>query len=314
MEFGDDPDSHKKSNQPQPPLLEVLLLSIDVVVLPVAGLGSRFLPATKVIPKEMLPIVDIPLIQLAVEEAVRAGVREIILVTSPSKPMIAAHFQPLPDLEQIFSSRGNQAAVEAIRNTLPQGVKLHIVFQYESLGLGHAILCAESIVNNRSFAVMLPDDLIDGGGAGCLADMIELYNQEGIFSLAVEGVPLEQTNQYGIVKLAQDRIVGLVEKPSSLTAPSTLAVVGRYILPSAIFQSLKDVRPGVGGEIQLTDGIATILEHFEFRAHRFSGVRYDCGNKLGQLKANLVYAFKDPALAVPLRAWMDEHLFGLKHH
>lgn len=285
-------------------------MSIDIVVLPVAGLGSRFLPATKVIPKEMLPIVDIPLIQLAVEEAVRAGVREIVLVTSPLKPMIEAHFNPMPKLEKIFNERGNQAAVEAISHTLPHGVKLHIVLQHESLGLGHAILCAEEIVNHRPFAVMLPDDLIDGGGAGCLADMVELYNHEGIFSLAVEDVPLEQTNRYGIVKLNQERIVSIVEKPPSMTAPSTLAVVGRYVLPSAIFETLKNVQPGVGGEIQLTDGIAAILEHVEFRAQRFSGIRYDCGHKLGHLQANLVYAFKDPALAVPLRAWMDGHLLG----
>lgn len=288
-------------------------MSIDIVVLPVAGLGSRFLPVTKVIPKEMLPIVDIPLIQLAVDEAVRAGVREIVLVTSPLKPMIEAHFNPMPQLEKIFNERGNQAAVEAISHTLPYGVKLHIVLQYESLGLGHAILCAEEIVNHRPFAVMLPDDLIDGGGAGCLADMVELYNHEGIFSLAVEDVPLEQTNRYGIVKLNQERIVSIVEKPSSMTAPSTLAVVGRYVLPSEIFKTLKNVLPGVGGEIQLTDGIAAILEQYEFRAHRFSGIRYDCGNKLGHLQANLVYAFKDPALAVPLRAWMDGHLLGNTH-
>jgi len=285
-------------------------LSIDIVVLPVAGLGSRFLPATKIIPKEMLPIVDIPLIQLAVEEAVRAGIREIALVTSSTKSMIEAHFQPLPVLEQIFTERGNQAAVESIRHTLPQDVVLHIVLQHKPLGLGHAILCAEKIINQRSFAVMLPDDLIDGGGAGCLADMVELYNQEGIFSLAVEEVPLEQTCRYGIVKLSQDRIIDLVEKPTPLAAPSTLAVVGRYVLPSAIFHSLKSVKSGVGGEIQLTDGIAKILEQFEFRAHRFSGTRYDCGNKLGHLKANLVYAFKDPALAAPLRAWIDDHLLA----
>ncbi len=285
-------------------------MSIDIVVFPVAGLGSRFLPATKVIPKEMLPIVDIPLIQLAVEEAVRAGIREIVLVTNPSKPMIEAHFQPSLILEEIFTSRGNQAAVESIRHTLPHGVMLHIVFQHEALGLGHAILCAEEVVNNRSFAVMLPDDLIDGGSAGCLADMVELHNQEGIFSLAVEDVPLEQTNRYGIVKLSRDRIIDLFEKPTLLNAPSTLAVVGRYVLPNEIFQSLKKISPGVGGEIQLTDGIAAILERFEFRAHRFSGTRYDCGNKLGHLKANLVYAFKDPALAIPLRTWIHDHLLA----
>jgi UTP--glucose-1-phosphate uridylyltransferase len=275
-------------------------LSIDIVVLPVAGLGSRFLPATKVIPKEMLPIVDIPLIQHAVDEAVKAGVREIVLVTHPEKPTIEAYFRPLPALEQLLIKKGNQAALESIRNTLPKGVILHITYQHESLGLGHAVLCAEEIVGNRPFAVMLPDDLIDGGGAGCLADMVELYNLTSACSLAVEEVPRAQTNRYGIVQLEGHRIIAMVEKPDPEDAPS--------ILPSAIFSALKQIQPGVGGEIQLTDGIAAILDQFEFRAHHFEGIRYDCGHKLGHLKANMVYAFKDPALAQPLRQWILEHL------
>ncbi len=283
-------------------------MSIDIVVLPVAGLGSRFLPATKVIPKEMLPIVDIPLIQLAVDEAVKAGVREIVLVTHPEKPTIEAYFRPSPMLEQVLIKKGNQAALESIRNTLPKGVILHITYQHESLGLGHAVLCAEEIVGNRPFAVMLPDDLIDGGGAGCLADMVELYNLTSACSLAVEEVPRAQTNKYGIVQLKGHRIIAMVEKPEPEDAPSTLAVVGRYVLPSAIFSALKQIQPGVGGEIQLTDGIAAILDRFEFLAHHFDGTRYDCGNKLGHLKANMVYAFKDPALAAPLRQWILEHL------
>ena len=286
-------------------------MTIDIVVLPVAGLGSRFLPVTKVVAKEMLPIVDTPLIQLAVEEAVRAGVKEVVLITNSTKPMIEAHFHRKPALEQIFTDRGNQEAFEAIRHTLPQGVVLHVLFQDEPLGLGHAILCAEDVIQQRPFAVMLPDDLIDGGGAGCLADMIKLYNQDGTFSLAVEDVPLEETNRYGIVKLSQDRIIGLVEKPIPMNAPSTLAVVGRYVLPCEVFQALKTVKPGAGGEIQLTDGIAKILDRFEFRAHRFSGIRYDCGTKLGHLKANLVYALKDPLLALPLLVWITDYLLVL---
>ncbi|MDE2421505.1 MAG: UTP--glucose-1-phosphate uridylyltransferase [Gammaproteobacteria bacterium] len=285
-----------------------MILSIDIVVLPVAGLGSRFLPATKVIPKEMLPIVDIPLIQLAVNEAINAGVREIVLVTNPEKPAIEAYFRPQPVLEQVLIKKGNQAALKSIRDTLPEGVTMHITYQYESLGLGHAVLCAEKIVGDRPFAVMLPDDLIDGGGTGCLADMVQLYNYTSACSLAVEEVPREQTNKYGIVQLKGYNIIAMVEKPDPEEAPSTLAVVGRYVLPSAIFSALKKVQPGVGGEIQLTDGIAAILDHFEFRAHRFEGTRYDCGSKLGHLKANMVYAFKDPALAIPLRQWIVEYL------
>lgn len=283
-------------------------MSIDIVVLPVAGLGSRFLPATKVIPKEMLPIVDVPLIQLAVDEAVKAGIREIVLVTNPAKPAIEAHFRPSPVLEQVLIKKGNQAALKSIRHTLPEGVILHITYQHESLGLGHAVLCAEEIVGDRPFAVMLPDDLIDGGGAGCLADMLQLYNSTSAYSIAVEDVPRSQTNKYGIVQLKGHRIIAMVEKPDPEDAPSTLAVVGRYVLPSAIFSALKQVQPGIGGETQLTDGIAAILDRFEFRAHYFEGIRYDCGHKLGHLKANMVYAFKDPALAAPLRQWIIEHL------
>lgn len=286
----------------------MIILSIDIVVLPVAGLGSRFLPATKVIPKEMLPIVDIPLIQLAVNEAINAGVREIVLVTNPGKPAIEAYFRPQPALEQVLIKKGNQAALKSIRDTLPEGVTMHITYQYESLGLGHAVLCAEKIVGDRPFAVMLPDDLIDGGGTGCLADMVQLYNYTSACSLAVEEVPREQTHKYGIVQLKGHNIIAMVEKPDPEEAPSTLAVVGRYVLPSAIFSALKQVQPGVGGEIQLTDGIAAILDRFEFRAHRFEGTRYDCGSKLGHLQANMVYAFKDPALATPLRQWIIEYL------
>ena len=229
-------------------------------------------------------------------------------MTNPAKPAIEAHFRPSVELERLLIKKGNQAALESIRHTLPEGVTLHITYQHESLGLGHAVLCAEEIVGNRPFAVMLPDDLIDGGGLGCLADMVELYNSSKVCSLAVEKIPREHTNRYGIVQLKGHRIVAMVEKPEPEDAPSTLAVVGRYVLPNAIFAILKTVKPGFGGEIQLTDGISAILNDFEFRAHTFEGTRYDCGNKLGHLKANMAYAFKDPALAEPLRHWLHTHL------
>lgn len=283
-------------------------MTIDVVVLPVAGLGSRFLPATKVIPKEMLPIVDVPLIQLAVHEAARAGVRQMVLVTSGSKRAIEDHFDHFWELEAQLAARGKNDQLEQVRAVLPAGMSIAVVRQTQPLGLGHAVLCAKEVVGNRPFAVMLPDDLIDGPDAGCLADMVALYKTSGACSLAVEEVPRDQTHRYGIVSLQGERISGLVEKPAPTVAPSTLAVVGRYILPPQIFAALEQVQPGSGGEIQLTDGIAALLGNIEFRAHRFHGMRYDCGSKIGHLQANLAYALKDPVLASVLRAWLHEHL------
>ncbi|MDP2227065.1 MAG: UTP--glucose-1-phosphate uridylyltransferase [Moraxellaceae bacterium] len=281
---------------------------MDVVVLPVAGLGSRFLPATKAIPKEMLPIVDVPLIQLAVEEAHRAGIRHVVLVTSSSKRAIEDHFDRASELELTLEARGKHDALALVRAALPPGMSVSVVRQSQPLGLGHAVLCAAPVVGDQPFAVMLPDDLIDGPGAGCLADMVALYEQAGACSLAVEEVPRDKTDKYGVVSLDGERITGMVEKPKPEVAPSTLAVVGRYVLPGAIFKALEQVKPGAGGEIQLTDGIAALLADVEFRAHRFAGTRYDCGGKLGHLQANLAYAFKDPELASALRSWMQSHL------
>ncbi|HEX6591357.1 MAG TPA: UTP--glucose-1-phosphate uridylyltransferase [Moraxellaceae bacterium] len=282
-------------------------MTIDVVVFPVAGLGSRFLPATKVVPKEMLPIVDVPLIQLAVEEAARAGIREIVLVTSSSKRAIEDHFDRSWELEAMLAARGKDALLAQVQAVLPAGMSVSAVRQPQALGLGHAVLCARQVVGKRPFAVMLPDDLIDGPDAGCLTDMVTLYRETGACSLAVEEVPRDQTDRYGVVSLQGERISGLVEKPKPAVAPSTLAVVGRYILPPEIFAALEEVKPGAGGEIQLTDGIAALLAAIDFRPHRFRGTRYDCGNKLGHLQANLAYALKDPALAAPLREWLRNH-------
>ncbi|MFZ5562223.1 MAG: UTP--glucose-1-phosphate uridylyltransferase [Pseudomonadota bacterium] len=283
-------------------------MTIDVVVLPVAGLGSRFLPATKAVPKEMLPIVDVPLIQLAVEEAHRAGIRDVVLVTSASKRAIEDHFDHSWELEHMLESRGKHELLAQVRAVFPPGMRFSVVRQPQALGLGHAVLCAQPVVGNRPFAVMLPDDLIDAPGAGCLADMVALHRDSGAFSLAVEDVPREQTHRYGVVSLAGERIAGLVEKPAPDVAPSTLAVVGRYVLPGAVFTALQQLEPGAGGEIQLTDGIAALLAGSEFRPHRFAGVRYDCGSKLGHLKANFAWAMKDPALAASLRPWLQEQL------
>lgn len=282
-------------------------MTVDVVVFPVAGLGSRFLPATKAVPKEMLPIVDVPLIQLAVEEAARAGIREVVLVTSSSKRAIEDHFDRSWELENMLASRGKDVLLAQVRSVLPVGMSVSVVRQAQALGLGHAVLCAKPVVGQRPFAVVLPDDLIDGPEAGCLSDMVALHDSFGAYSLAVEDVPREQTDRYGVVSLAGERISAVVEKPSPALAPSTLAVVGRYILPPQIFAALEQVKPGAGGEIQLTDGIAALLADIEFRPHRFRGTRYDCGSKLGHLQANLAYAFKNPELAAPLRAWLKQN-------
>ncbi len=282
------------------------MVAIDVVVLPVAGLGTRFLPATKAVPKEMLPVVDKPLIQLAIEEAYKAGIREVVLVTSGTKRAIEDHLGRAAELEQMLEARSKADALALVRNALPSGMKVVTVRQPQALGLGHAVLCAAPVVGDRPFAVMLPDDLVDGPDAGCLADMVKLHHETGAYSLAVEDVPRDKTDKYGVVSLEGERIVGMVEKPKPAVAPSTLAVVGRYVLPGRIFKALEQIKPGAGGEIQLTDGIAALLAEVEFRPHRFRGIRYDCGSKLGHLQANMAFALKDPELAEPLKAWLQQ--------
>ncbi|MES2917088.1 MAG: UTP--glucose-1-phosphate uridylyltransferase [Pseudomonadota bacterium] len=283
-------------------------MSIDVVVLPVAGLGTRFLPATKAVPKEMLPIVDVPLVQLAVEEAARAGIREIVLVTSASKRAIEDHFDHSWELESMLERRGKTEMLAQVRSVLPRGMTVTAVRQPQALGLGHAVLCARPVVGRRDFAVMLPDDLVDGPAPGCLADMVALHRASGAYSLAVEEVPREKTDRYGVVSLQGERISGVVEKPRPEVAPSTLAIVGRYVLPGTIFDVLEHAAPGAGGEIQLTDAIAALLAGTEFRPHRFAGTRYDCGSKLGHLQANMAFALRDPELAAPLRDWLRDRL------
>lgn len=281
--------------------------SVQSVVLPVAGLGTRFLPATKAIPKEMLPVLDKPLIQLAVEEAYKAGVKQVVLVTSASKRAIEDHFDVNFELEATLLQRNKLSMLEAVRTTLPNGMTLAVVRQPKALGLGHAVLCAQPVIGNQPFAVMLPDDFIDDTEGGCLADMVALYQQQKAFSLAVEEVPREKTDKYGVVSLNNDgRITGMVEKPKPEVAPSTLAVVGRYVLPGEIFEALADVQPGAGGEIQLTDGIASLLASHDFRPHRFKGVRYDCGSKLGYLQANVALGLRDAEVGSAFKSWLKD--------
>ncbi|CAK0769330.1 UTP--glucose-1-phosphate uridylyltransferase [Gammaproteobacteria bacterium] len=276
--------------------------TIRKAVFPVAGMGTRFLPATKANPKEMLPIVDKPLIQYAVEEAITAGITQMVFVTSSAKRAIEDHFDSNFEMETLLESKGKKDLLEIVRGVLPKGVTCAYVRQPEALGLGHAVLCAREVVGDEPFAVILADDLIDGGDHGsCLAQMVERYTECGCSILGVEQVPTEETHRYGIVKaetlserVAQVREI--VEKPAPTKAPSNLAVVGRYLLTPRIFELLAATERGAGGEIQLTDAIAQLLGEETVLAYRFRGRRYDCGNKLGFLEATVEYGLKHPEL------------------
>ena len=270
---------------------------IKKAVFPVAGMGTRFLPATKASPKEMLPIVDKPLIQYAVEEAVEAGCTDIVFITGRNKRSIEDHFDKAYELETELERKNKNALLEITQNILPAGVNLMYIRQTEALGLGHAVLCAAPAVGNEPFAVILADDLIDAP-KGALAQMMDVYNATGSSVLGVETVDPSQTGSYGIVEIAPkdayQRVTSIVEKPKPADAPSNLAVVGRYILTPAIFDLLRHTQAGAGGEIQLTDAIATLLQQETVLAHAFSGQRYDCGSKLGYLQATLAYGCKHP--------------------
>ena len=270
---------------------------IKKAVFPVAGMGTRFLPATKASPKEMLPIVDKPLIQYAVEEAVEAGCTDIVFITGRNKRSIEDHFDKAYELETELERKNKNALLEMTQNILPEGVNLMYIRQTEALGLGHAVLCAAPAVGNEPFAVILADDLIDAP-KGALAQMMDVYNATGSSVLGVETVDPSQTGSYGIVEIAPkdayQRVTSIVEKPKPADAPSNLAVVGRYILTPAIFDLLRHTQAGAGGEIQLTDAIATLLQQETVLAHAFSGQRYDCGSKLGYLQATLAYGCKHP--------------------
>jgi UTP--glucose-1-phosphate uridylyltransferase len=272
---------------------------IKTAVFPVAGMGTRFLPATKANPKEMLAIVDKPLIQYAVEEAVAAGVTELVFVTSSSKRAIEDHFDHNFELETTLEKRGKNELLSIVRNVLPGGVHCIYIRQPEALGLGHAVLCAKNVVGDNPFAVILADDLIDDGERGCLAQMTGLYKDYQCSMVGVEKIPPEDTEKYGVVKIEPKtdrvgKVSEIVEKPSPDVAPSNLAVVGRYILSPRIFDLLEQTGEGAGGEIQLTDAIAALLKYEHVMALEFEGNRYDCGSKLGYLTATVEYALKHP--------------------
>ncbi|HEY4541854.1 MAG TPA: UTP--glucose-1-phosphate uridylyltransferase GalU [Noviherbaspirillum sp.] len=277
------------------------MTKIRKAVFPVAGLGTRFLPVTKASPKEMLPIVDKPLIQYAVEEAAAAGITEMIFVTGRGKRSIEDHFDKAYELEAEMASRGKIKQLKEIQSLLPSGLHYSYVRQSEALGLGHAVLCARPLVGDEPFAVVLADDLIDAE-VPVLKQMSDLYEQHQASVVGVQNVPLEHTNQYGIVRpqsmgVRIHKVGEIVEKPAPENAPSTLGVVGRYMFTPEIFDFLENVTPGAGGEIQLTDAIAAMLAAQPVLAYEFRGTRYDCGSKLGYLQASVAYGMKHPAVA-----------------
>ena len=284
-------------------------MQIKKAVFPVAGLGTRFLPATKACPKEMLPIVDKPLIQYAVEEAIEAGITDLIFVTSWTKRAIEDHFDKNFELEYKLQQAGKAELLETVANVLPKGINCFYVRQQEALGLGHAVLCAKDIVGDEPFAVLLADDLIHCPQDHCLKNMMALAQQHNGSAVAVEAVSHESVSKYGIIDPVNKdqntyRLQGIVEKPKPEAAPSNLSVVGRYILQSRIFELLENTKKGSGGEIQLTDAIAALLREQYVGAYEFEGTRYDCGSKLGYMIANLEFGLRHPELGKRLKNYL----------
>ncbi len=283
---------------------------VNKAVFPVAGMGTRFLPATKASPKEMMPIVDKPLIQYAVEEAVAAGITDMIFVTGRSKRAIEDHFDKAYELENELERRGKVELLEFVRNLLPKNINCIYIRQAEPLGLGHAVLCAKHVIGEEPFAVLLADDLLDGG-TPVMKQMVGIYEAHQCSVLGVQDVPRAETSSYGIVAAAPlsdrlEKVSAIVEKPKPEQAPSTLAVVGRYVLTPRIFHHLENVTPGSGGEIQLTDGIAALMDEQKILAYRYDGVRYDCGSKIGYLKATVEFALRHPEVATEFSRYLAD--------
>jgi len=289
---------------------------IRKAVFPVAGLGTRFLPATKTVPKEMLPIVDRPLIQYAVDEAVDAGCDTMVFVTNRYKHAVADYFDKAYELEHKLEAAGKVELLEVIRNVLPPNVRAVFVTQAEALGLGHAVLCAKPVVGDEPFAVILPDDLIWNRGPGALSQMADVAQATGSSVIATQSVAPEQVSSYGIVATDEfsdrrGRITAIVEKPRPGDAPSNLAVVGRYVLSPRIFALLEATRPGAGGEIQLTDAISALLAEEPVLAYRFQGTRFDCGTHLGLIEATIRHALDHEALSEAAQGFMRDALAEL---
>ena len=281
---------------------------ITKAVFPVAGMGSRFLPATKATAKEMLPVVDKPLIQYAVEEAVAAGITDMVFITGRNKRAIEDHFDKAYKLEATLEAQGKAELLRLVQSVVPKHVNCIYIRQAEPLGLGHAVLCAKPVIQGEPFAVILADDLIDGESP-IIKQMVEIYARHHCSVLGVQDVPREQTRQYGIVSAVNlepnvERVNAIVEKPKPEAAPSTLAVVGRYILTPRIFHHLENIKPGEGGEIQLTDGIASLMSEEQLLAYRFNGIRYDCGSKLGYLQAQVAFGLQHPEVLEEFAAYL----------
>ena len=285
---------------------------IRKAVFPVAGLGTRFLPATKAMPKEMLPVNDRPLIQHVVEEAKEAGIEEFIFITGRHKELLEEHFDEHPELQNILKKRGKDKTLQQIEDLIMPAGALFLTRQPKPLGLGHAIWCAQKLVGDEPFAIILPDVLVKGK-TGCLKQMVDIYNQTGGNIIAVEDVPREETQNYGVIEPGEEsnntiEVKGLVEKPEPKDAPSTLSVIGRYILQPKVFEYLSAFETGTGGEIQLTDALDKLIDTQPFRAMRFEGKSYDSGSRLGFIKANLAYGLSDPDIGADVRTVIDELL------
>jgi UTP--glucose-1-phosphate uridylyltransferase len=285
--------------------------AVKTVVFPVAGRGTRFLPVTKASPKEMLPVVDKPLIQYAVDEALSAGADTLVFITGSSKRAIEDHFDSNPELEAVLQAQGKQDLLDTLRGILPSWASCVYIRQPAPLGLGHAVLCARPVVGNAPFMVHLADDLIDAK-VPCLKQMADAYAVHGGSILGVQNVPRQDTDKYGIVTLERNiaprvgKMSHIVEKPKPDKAQSTLAVVGRYLLAASLFDDLAKIGKGAGGEIQLTDGIARLMQREPVYAFEFEGKRYDCGSKLGYLQATVEYGLKHPSLGGDFAAYLRE--------
>ena len=286
-------------------------MNVKKAVFPVAGLGTRFLPATKATPKEMIPIVDVPLIQYAVSEAVAAGITQLIFVTNNSKCTIENHFDSNLDLESNLIECGKHELLEVVRNILPENVSCVYVQQQSPKGLGDAVLCAKEYVGNEPFAVLLADDLIDGRIKPCLQQMMDVFEEYQSSVIAVQKILPIDTKKYGVIDVPLtdnmiSKIRGIIEKPAPEDAPSDLAIVGRYILTPRIFELLENTTQGVDGEIQLTDAIAMLLLEESVYSLQFQGKRYDCGSKLGYLEATVAFALKHPELSHDFKQFLRD--------
>lgn len=287
---------------------------VTKVIIPAAGFGTRFLPATKASPKEMLPIVDKPVIQYATEEAVAAGITDIIFIIGRNKQSIEDHFDKAYELEAELEAKQKEVLLESVQTVIPPSVNCIFIRQPVAKGLGHAVFCANSVIQGEPFAVVLPDDLIHAEQDGCLSQMIEIYNTTGKSVLAVEKVEGPDISKYGVIQTENfenrlGKIQTIVEKPPFDSAPSDLGVVGRYILSFNLMEILRNLPPGRGGEIQLTDGISRLLESEDINAYEFQGTRYDCGSKLGFLQANIALGVKSDEIGEHLISWIDKQDF-----